>query len=59
VLHILDMSFLCCTLYPNAAVGQLTIPVGKELLAMKLIANLLVIFGMVELTLVDYFIMGT
>jgi len=58
---------LCCicqiwvfrvALYLNAAVSQLTITIGKELLSMLLITNLLVILRMAELALVDYFVMG-
>jgi hypothetical protein len=41
-----------------AAVSQFAIIIGKELFAMQLITNLLVILIMAELALVDYFVMG-
>jgi hypothetical protein len=58
MLHMSDMGFLCCSLYLNVAVIQFAITIGKELLAMQLITNLLVILIMAELALVDYFVMG-
>jgi hypothetical protein len=58
MLHMSDMGFPCCSLYLNAAVSQFAITIGKELLSMQLITNLLVILIMAELALVDYFVMG-
>jgi hypothetical protein len=58
MLNMSDMGFACCSLYLNADVSQLTITIGKELLTMQLITNLLVILRMGELALVEYFVMG-
>jgi hypothetical protein len=45
-------------LYLNATVIQFAITIGKQLLAMLLITNLIVILRMAELALVNYFVMG-
>ena len=51
MLHMSDMSFVCCTLYLNADVSQFAITIRRELLIMQLITNLLVILRMAELAM--------
>jgi len=52
------MHFPCCSLYLNAAVSQFAITIGKELLINAAYYKLASYFKMVELALVDYFVMG-
>jgi hypothetical protein len=49
---------LYVALYLNAAESQFAITIGKELLTMQLITNLLVILRMAEFGLVEYFGIG-